>query len=241
MNYDKSKIYKIKKDFENNNVGFDRNKFPERRLTNELGEKYKLEYLSLFVMWDYNRSVDNLVNNIIDIYQNNQNFFDVDYVSKNMSKEDIVDVTQNVNTRFKNRDAKYYYDNINIICEKYNKDWENLLKEANYNAPNLVEKLRKANFKTLKGDKLAPFYARVINDEYKELEGLWELDIPVDTHIRKLSKDIFNDKNLSDNEIRNNWEIIGEELDLPVYVIDGALWQIGYEWDKWGKEYWDNI
>lgn len=240
-NIDESIIFKIKNDFEDNKQGFNKNKFPEKRLTNKLGDRYKLEYLSTFVMWDYNRSVDNLVENIIKIYNKNKQFFDVEYVLNNLSEKDIKETTNNINTRFKNRDAKYYYENVNTIGNKYNKDWNNLLKESDYNALKLVNELRSSNFKTLKGDKLAPFYARVINDEYTELDGLWELNIPVDTHIRRLSKDLFDKKNITDDEIRNKWKEIGEELNLPVYIIDGALWQIGYEWEDWGEEYWNNL
>jgi hypothetical protein len=235
------KIEKINSDFENSKAGFDKTKFPEKRLSRKLGEDKKLEYLTVFVMWDYNRSVDQLVENIIEIYNNDKNFFEVENVVENMTIEDLKNITNKVKTRYNNRDAEYYYDNVSIIYEEYNKDWENLLKTTNYDAKRLVEELREKNFKTLSGDKLAPFYARVINDEYKELENLWELEIPVDTHIRRLSKDLFDKENMSDDQIRQKWREIGEKLDISPHIIDGGLWQVGYDWDDWGKEYWRKL
>lgn len=90
-----------------------------------------------------------------------------------MNEDYIKNITKEVNTRYPNRDAEAYFYNCNLIYENYNNDWENLLEETKYSAPRLVDELKDKGFKMLKGDKLAPFYARVLNDEYKELDNLW--------------------------------------------------------------------
>jgi N-glycosylase/DNA lyase len=113
----------------------------------------------------------------------------------------------------------------------------------------LVNRLEADDFNCLKGVKIAPMYARIIDDEVCDLHNIWELDIPVDTHIRRLSRDLFNSENeffrvgkeVNDDEIRFVWRELAKEHDISRHIVDGGLWLIGNNWDSWGKEYWEEI
>jgi endonuclease III len=233
-------IRRLADDFENERGPFSVDNFPEKRLVDELGDEHKLAYLSAFCTWDYNRGVDNLVENVVQVYEENKGVFNP-AVCVRIDLPKLQDYFSEVGFRYPNRDAKGWQDNCQIIVNRFSAEWENLLGAAQFSAPTLVQLLRKEGFKYLKGDKLAPFYARVVNDHVAALDDLWQLDIPVDVHIRRLSRDLFQDDDMSDDDIRARWREIGQSLDLSPALVDGGLWQVGYSWDDWGEDYWEDI
>lgn len=84
-------------------------------------------------------------------------------------------------------------------------------------------------------------YARIVNDNVAELTNMWHLEIPVDTHIRRLSKALFLQPEMSDDEIRVRWRHVAQSHDITRHVVDGALWHIGNKWDEWGEDYWNEV
>lgn len=68
------------------------------------------------------------------------------------------------------------------------------------------------------------------------IERVWQLPIPVDVWIRKISKEIFQE-NLTDDEIRERWRSIGSESEVKPMVADTAIWLIGNNLDDWGEDY----
>jgi hypothetical protein len=82
-------------------------------------------------------------------------------------------------------------------------------------------------------------YCRIINDKVTELDKLWELDIPVDTWVRKISKELFEgeDEDLSDDDLRDRWYLYGVSNSVDKHVVDGGIWQIGNNLNEWGGDY----
>jgi len=238
------KIDRLAHEFENEIGPFSADNFPEARLVEQFGEEQRAEYLSAFCTWDYNRRVDQLVKNMIELAEiddgySTDYFYPPDVVG--VPEDEMQAVFQSIGFRYGSQDAAIWQDNCTIITNKFGGSWSNLHEASGYHAPTLVKLLRDHDFKYIKGKKLAPFYARVVNDYVTELDDVWKLPIPVDTHIRRLSRDLFDDEEMGDDKIRTRWREIGEERSVSPAMVDGALWQIGYSWDDWGENYWEGL
>ena len=234
-------VTQIQHDFKNQQPPFDGIEFPEKRLLDELlldGREDKLRAISLFATLDYNRNANQLVDKILEICDTN--LLNPSYVAANQDR--VAEVFEDISFRYSNRDANGWYTNCQIIADKYNGKWIELLLDTGLDAPRLVKQLNDDGFLYLKGKKIAPMYARIINDEVAPMDDVWELDIPVDTHIRRLSQDLFDSgEDMSDDMIRNEWRGLAIETDISRHIVDGALWQIGNNWESWGKEYWCSL
>jgi N-glycosylase/DNA lyase len=69
---------------------------------------------------------------------------------------------------------------------------------------------------------------------------MWSLDIPVDTHIHRLTEELTNTE-MNNDDVRAWWGVIGERADIARHIVAGALWHIGNKWDEWGEEYWNEV
>lgn len=241
-------LTRLEQDFKQGNGPFADVQFPEERLLDELlldTDEDKLQAISLFATLDYNRDANQLVDKILEI--RDSHLLDPEYVASNEAR--VREVFDDVAFRYRNRDADAWLKNCRIITEKYDGEWSNLVADVGFNAPTLVARLNSDGFSVLKGVKVAPMYARIISDDVVALDNLWELDIPVDTHIRRLSKDLFCSENEvfrlgpepSDDDIRGAWRVVAEKHDVDRAIVDGAMWHIGNQWDNWGENYWNEV
>jgi endonuclease III len=234
-------IEQINKDYQQRQPPFDAIEFPEERLLTETGitgTENKLRIISAFCTFDYNRTTSQLVDNLIKLYETKPTWF----IPEALPDEDVVtELFSEIGFRYPTRDAHGWITNNQILIEKYDSRWRNLLEFVEYNAYRLVEQLSADDFLYLKGDKIAPMYARIIDNHAKPLKNLWNLEMPVDTHIRRLSTELMPTENPSDNDIRKFWRYVANNNDIERHVIDGALWQIGNNWDEWGGKYWQNV
>lgn len=233
-------VTRIERDFQERKPPFDGVTFPEERLLDEVLNDYEptkeeeLVFVSMFATFDYNRDANQLVDNIIELWE--ERWWVFSPVTAAGAVDELASEFKKIGFRYPNRDAKAWSKNCSIITEKYAGQWTDLLLDTGCDAPTLVERLNEDDFNCVKGVKIAPMYARIINDEIAPMSNLWELDIPVDTWIRKISKELFRE-DLEDDQIRDRWRIISEENDIERQIVDAALWQIGNNLDEWGKEY----
>jgi hypothetical protein len=248
-------ISRIENDFTQQKPPFDKVEFPEKRLLRELATdgdnvwrlsaEDKLAAISLFSTLDYNRDANQLADKILEVSERDGlNIFDAHEVSK--SKNGVEYLFEDVPFRYKSRDANAWHKNCSILVEKYNGRWHELLLDVGCDASSLVKRLKEDDFNCLKGVKIAPMYARIIDDEVCNLHNMWRLDIPVDTHIRRLSTEFFQSRydtttEPADGKIRAFWLKLAEEYDISRHVVDGALWHIGNNWDEWGEDYWRKV
>lgn len=243
-------IQRIEDDFEQSNGPFADVEFPETRLVRELkvqaGDtdepihfdmEERLQITSIFATLDYNRDANQLVDKLLELHKGWPSLFDPKKVH---SKTKVEHAFDKVSFRYPNRDARNWHKNCQILSDKYGGNWHELLLTVSCNAPELVEQLNEDDFNALKGKKIAPMYARIINDEVAPLDGLWELDIPADTHIITLTEKL-TETEMSADDVRAWWQVIGEQGEISRHVVDGALWFIGNQWDDWGEDYWEEV
>lgn len=243
-------IQQIEHDFEQGNGPFADVEFPESRLVRELkvqaGEtdepihfdmEERARIAAIFCTFDYNRDANQLVDNLVELHERDANLFDPWHVR---SKGELAAHFDDIGFRYTNRDANGWYKNCEILRNKYNGRVTELMLSVSSNAPALVEQLNEDDFLYVKGAKIAPMFARILNDEVAPLDGLWELDIPADTHIVTLTEKL-TDTEMSADEVRAWWQVIGEQGDISRHIVDGGIWQIGNNWDSWGEEYWEKV
>lgn len=237
-------IKQISRDYTEQNAPFNALVFPEEYLLNtvensdnKLHAEQKLRFLTLFSTLDYNRNATQLAKNIIEFYTQTPHNLNPTQID---SEEKLTQQFQSIKFRYSSRDAHAWFVNSNIISDQYNGDISNLLEKVNYDAPDLVSQIRKDNFLYLKGKKIAPMYARFISTYIHPLTRLWKLDIPVDTHINRLTTNLI-DQDLTNDETRFWWRNFANEYNISRHVVDGALWQIGNNWTEWGETYWNTL
>lgn len=239
------KIQQIHTDFTTRSPPFDKkNQFPEDKLLDELPSETTEQrgfLLTFFCSLDYNRDAFNLTQNIVEFY-NREEYAPYSFSAfvDTYTQEELEELFTEIGFRYPSRDARGIIHNFKLFTENYG-TVANMIMDVESSATDFVDRLSEDDFLYLKGVKLAPFYTRLVSKFVKEMDGLWELNIPVDVHIRRLSKDLFEgDEEMSDDEIREMWKQVGNELDLSPAVVDGALWIIGNNWDSWGSDYWDS-
>ncbi len=234
-------IRQIERDFKQCNGPFESIEFPEQRLLDELPHatmEDRARLVSAFCTFDYNRNANQLVDNLIEFHDQAEILFDAYY---SPTEDEIHGFFEDIGFRYPNRDARAWSRNCEILQDEYNSQWTELLLSVSADATSLVERLRDDDFLYLKGDKIAPMYARIIDDEVAPLTNVWDLEIPVDTHIARLSRDLFDEPDMSHDLIRQEWRGLAIEADINRQVVDGALWMIGNNWEDWGKQYWNSL
>jgi len=248
-----SAIQRIERDFEQDNSPFDNIEFPETRLMWELkttgrrSEKHpavfdmekRARIVTIFCTFDYNRNANQLVNNLIELYETSQSTFVPNFVAGG-DADYIQTMFEDIGFRYPNRDARGWKKNCQILQQEYNGNVTELILSVRSNATQLVDQLNDDNFLYLKGDKIAPMFCRILNDEVAPLDELWQLDIPVDTHIAKLTQELTKTE-MSNDDVRAWWAVIGEQENIARHVVDGGLWLIGNNWNDWGKEYFSKV
>lgn len=234
-------IKQMNADFTNNRAPFDAATLPEQAVLESIRDEDRLRVLSYGVMLDYNRSADQLWSNILTLYNEyGREFFQPTFVAEETKSEGLASIFDQIGFRYCNRDARAWVENSEILVEHFGGEWEYLVSAAEGDAVRLMEIIEENGFLYLKGDKLCPFYVKVVNMNVQELDNVWELPIPVDVHVRRLTHDLAGEE-LSDDEIRTLWKQRGEEDDVNIMTADTGLWIIGNQWDNFGKQYWNEI
>lgn len=235
------KVETISTDFAEQNEPFDDVTFPEERLLSALPHgsmEGRAILASIFATFDYNRDANRLVDNLIELHQEDAKMFDARHVN---GEKELEYYFEDIGFRYPSRDAHAWAKNCEILRNKYSGKWTELLLSVGADAPTLVERLNDDDFLCMKGVKIAPMYARIVDDEVAPLSNVWDLEIPVDTHIRRLSQDLFDAPDMSDDVIRQEWRGLAVEADIDRQVVDGGLWHIGNKWDEWGEDYWRKL
>lgn len=240
-------INRINDDFEQGNSPFDDVEFPEERLIREvkrqagnsdeptsLSMEERARLVTAFSTFDYNRNANQLVDNLLELYDRQPNFFNPWKVHK--SEQVLRQVFEEIGFRYPNRDAEGWAKNCRLLREKYHGRVTELILDTGCDAVSLVERLNSDGFSYLKGDKIAPMYARILSDEVAELHDLWKLEIPVDTWVRKITQEIVG-SDMTDDEIREWWRNIAPAADIDRHTVDGGIWLIGNNLNEWGEDY----
>ena len=246
MNFNTDVVRRIERDFEQATGPFSDKEelLPERAALEEVDLDDTCNFLSFGVSLDYNRSANQLWDNCLELYEVEDgygtNYFDPEDVVE-LELDELQAVFRSIGFRYGNRDAKGWMKNSQILVDEFDGSWAGVIEKAKarHGAPSLVELLNDHNFMFIKGVKLAPFYAKVVHENITSLDNVWDLDIPVDVHIRRLTEKLTDVSD--DDEVREFWKQVGRDHDIEPMVVDGALWIIGNQWDDWGESYWEEV
>lgn len=244
MNERLAAIEQIQTDFAERNPPFDSTEFPQERLLDELpcpSLSDKAMLITTFSFLDYNRNASRLVDNLIELHEIQSKFYDPYYIS---NEREVEYAFNEVTFRYPNRDAATWHHNMSLLRDEYHGDVLELILDTGMDATALVSRVRADGFKCLGGDKIAPMYARLVSESVVELDNLWQLDLPVDVHTRRLSNDLFarfDGDTTTDDEIREIWRLYAERHGIERHVVDAALWQIGNNLEDWGRDYWYDV
>ncbi len=246
MNFNTGVVRRIEHDFTNAEGPFSDKEelLPERAALESVDLDDTCNFLSFGVSLDYNRSANQLWDNCLELYEVEDgygtNYFDPEDVIK-LDEDELSAVFRSIGFRYGNRDARGWMKNSQILVDEFDGSWAGVIEEAKVRdgAPSLVYLLNEYDFMFIKGVKLAPFYAKVVHENITSLDNVWDLDIPVDVHIRRLTEKLTDVSD--DDEVREFWKQVGRDHDIEPMVVDGALWIIGNQWDDWGEEYWNEV
>jgi hypothetical protein len=232
-------ITQLSEDFSEGRAPFDTEYLPEQDALEQVPDEFDLDLLAYGVMLDYNRNASQLWGNIIELFERDNRHFIPKYAAM-IDTETLQDRFAEIGFRYPNRDAKGWIDNSQIIVDSFDGSWYNLLTRADFDAVRMKRIIEDYGFKYLKGDKLCPFFIKVVHMNVTDLERVWQLPIPVDVHIRKLSHKLIGQE-VDDDEIRTYWRELGQDYDINPMTADTALWIIGNQWSSWGEEYWAEV
>lgn len=239
------KVETISTDFENGAGPFSSTTFPEERFLDEISDRTgslsmedRAALVSAFATFDYNRDANQLVDNLIALHEESAEMFNAWNVN---GEKELEYYFEDIGFRYPSRDAHAWAKNCEILRRKYHGEWTELFLSVGADAPALVERLNDDDFLCLKGEKISPMYARIISDDVCELSNVWDLNIAVDTHIARLSRDLFEDSEMSHDTIRQEWRGLSVEADINRAIVDQALWLIGNQWSDWGEDYWQDV
>lgn len=138
-------------------------------------------------------------------------------------------------------DVKIWTKNSTSLAEDYNADIRELLKAHEYDATLLQRYINETKkFPFLGGDKINPLWLRLMHEEVHKLEQIDEISIPVDTHIRSITRKLQQDRSKNDDEIRAYWDRICDGTELIPVQLDQPLWILGKYWNSVGEAYVDN-
>lgn len=136
-------------------------------------------------------------------------------------------------------DPHTWYLNSLTFYRYYESDPMNLLAEADYDAPtilNIMRKERREQFLSLGGKKIGAMWIRFIHEEIQPLSNINEVDIPVDSHIKGITNNLLG-TDYSNAEVREFWREFCTEHDLIPVTIDQPLWLIDKYESEWGEKY----
>lgn len=227
-------------DIQSNDTRFGLSQLPEGKVFNGLRHDVsELSMLSYGTSLDYNRRADTLWDNMIFAGRNFPSLFDPDTVVR-FGEDGVSKFIDRARTRYPSKDAHIWFENSKIISRKYDGTWWSFLDAHEFDGPSVRRALNDDEFLFLKGDKLAPFWLKLVDRYIHNIDNLHVLEIPVDTHVRTLTHDLVGAE-ITDDSIREFWRESCEDAGVDMMQVDTALWLVGNNWGEWGEEYWKTI
>ncbi|MDL5360391.1 hypothetical protein [Halalkalicoccus sp. NIPERK01] len=173
------------------------------------------------------------------LWQNERWAYQPKKLIENYEYSNLIDLFTKTMTFNYYEDPHVWYLNSLTLYRHYDSDPMNLLEEADYDAPtllNIVRKKRREQFLSLGGKKVGALWIRLLHEEIQPLSNIQEVDIPVDSHIRGITNKLL-DADYSTAEVRKFWSDFCIEHDLIPVEIDQPLWLLDKYEDEWGEDY----
>lgn len=141
------------------------------------------------------------------------------------------------------RDPHIWFRNALTFHRGYGGDPRVLFVEHSWNAVNTLQYMHDngEGFPYLKGPKISSLWLRLIHEEVHELNAIEEIGIPVDKHIRALTKRIAAfarpASQVADRDIQQKWAEVCREIGTYPVRLDQPLWLVEKNWTDWGELY----
>lgn len=141
------------------------------------------------------------------------------------------------------RDPHIWFRNALTLHRRFDDDPRQLFERHDWSAIDTLSSMRETgrDFPYLKGDKISSLWLRLIHEEVHPLTDIEEVEIPVDSRIRELTKRLVHFEestdDLSDGDLRKRWGEISQEIGTYPVRLDQPLWLIEKNWEDWGRLY----
>lgn len=234
-------VKEIVEEYENWTAPFEQDMLPEKRAIKGIeDEDQRARYMTSVISVDYQRDAENLWAKTRELWDEEPWIYEPRTLVEDDKHDDLVEVFDEHNMRFKNKDADIWFQNARTFYEDYDGTPLELFSRNDYDAPSILNEVREhGGFSYLGGDKIGPLWMRVVHEDVHKLSRIDEIDIPVDVQIRQTTKYMLGES-LQDREIRRFWTQFCERHGLDPVKVDQPLWLIGTHWEEWGREYLEN-
>ena len=230
-------------DFRNANEPFEPDHMPEHRVRGGFtsDSDYCL-FLTLVASIDKRKETsgeNGLWNVAKRLWKNEHWIYEPTTLITDHTYSDLIDLFTETPTFNYFEDPHVWYLNSLALYRYYESDPMRLLEEANYDAPTLldiVRKDRREQFHSLGGKKVGALWMRLLHEEVHSLDRIRQVDIPVDSRIENVTNELLG-VNYSKAEVRNFWREFCIEYDLIPVEIDQPLWLLDKYSNEWGEEY----
>ena len=233
-------IDEIGTDFLEREPPFDEFTAPERSVLEEIDwphRESRLRFLTFGAALDYQRDATLHWQEMATLYDEHLELFSP-LEARSIGQEEIQSLFEDYRIRFPNRDGRTWSTIASSIYHDYDNSVSKMIADHNRQAPRLYRTVRRDNFPFLGGDKIAPFWIRLIHEHGIELRNLDDVPIAVDAQVRRATQ-ALEPAIEDDDEIRQYWKEICADSQFDPLELDEAIWLIGRDFDEWGQEYLD--
>lgn len=220
-------------DYENERGPFADNSMPEHMVRDGFNdEEPYCRFLTLVAAVDKRKETagkDGLWNVAKELWNDKETqwIFQPEEVVESHSYQELVDLFTTNRVMNYYEDPHIWYRNCLTFYREYENEPYNLVAENGFDAVTLLEFMRsdeeKSKYLSLTGDKVGALWVRLVDEQIEDLDRIEEVQIPVDSHIRKLTKSLLGE-DLTDTEVRDFWFGIRDRTGLVPVQIDKPLW-----------------
>jgi hypothetical protein len=139
-------------------------------------------------------------------------------------------------------DAHWWFTSASTLCERFDGNPQELLRQADYVAPHAARMVRQGNLPGIADAVSTPFWLRLMHDRVESLSGMGWVSMPVDHTLFAVTKALGNlDIDISNRESREMvqtfWTVFCEKHGLVPYRVEKSLRVVGLYWHRGGQDY----
>lgn len=222
--------------YRGNTVDLDASALPE---TEYLEQIHNRELLARFITFgcalDYQRPADRHWQTMWDMFNSHQELFEPQEVVEYGGKY-LTSLFRAYGIRFPNNDSNGWQRIAHRLVENHNSYVLDLLDAVDYDGQQLCDRLDADDYPHLTGNKLQPFYCRVLHENGFELSNTGSIGPAIDSQIIRMTE-YFTGNSVSKAEARDVWQSIASTMGIEPLSLDSPLWLLGTHLDEWGKEF----
>lgn len=222
-------------------------------ITDEMdSDRDKALFLTLTAALNRQRDAERLYGTFERLWHDAHWIFEPTAVVERREFEGLADLFEREGVRFGERDAEVWYEICRTLYQDYGSDPVAILSRNGYRRERIADHVRERSgdtrffehgkkFPVLRGDHVLPFWLQRINNQIHPLGVGNKSSMPVDRHVVRLTNELLgtaHTESAQDKEaVREFWRSVCEPVRVTPVELNGALWYIHRDWEKWGKRY----